>query len=120
MEDFSDFNPEIEISPSEAGELAAVMAHPGFKVIQKISRCCVDMFVKDWINQDTEEKILKAHKYAKVAAMLYTMQLNNMTMVVDTYVHSKPSSKPIDVAEALDIGEYSHEGDQTEEEPFSI
>ena len=118
MEDFKEFNPEINVSMDDASNLAAVMSHPGFKVIQKISRACVDTFVGNWLNQETDEGVLRTHQYAKVAAMLYTMQLNRMKSIVDDFTHSQPSDTPVDVAAALDIGEFTPYGEDVVEEPL--
>ena len=118
MEDFTSFNPEVAVTPDEAASLAAVMAHPGFKVVQKISRACVDSLVGEWLNQEKPDDVVRLHGYAKVAAMLYTMQLNRMNFIRETFIHSQPSDKPIDVAAALDIGEYTREGEEMVEEPL--
>jgi hypothetical protein len=108
MEEFK-FNPEIAISPTEAASLAAIMAHPGFRVWQKISRSCVDQFAVDLLNApftDAKE-ILALHRVGKVAAQLYTYQLNRMKNVVDDYINSQPQDKPVESAENLDLGEHS-------------
>jgi len=120
MENFDKFDPDIHIGQDEAAALAAIMAHPGFKVVQKICRACVDQFIVGWINQVEDADVLRAHRHAKVAAQLYTMQLRMMKNVVDDYIHSQPTDKPIDSAEALDIGEFSHpeDMDATEEALF--
>ncbi len=108
------FSPEVHLDRNEQSALQSVVAQPGFAVIQKIGRACVDKFVVKWMNQETDEDILRAHKHAKVAAQLYTALLNEIKYQVDDYIHTQPQEKPIDVAEALDIGEFTHE----EEEPL--
>lgn len=112
-----EFEPVIELSPDEAGMLAAIMSHPGFKVIQKICKSTVDQFAVAMLNADEadEKRILSLHRSAKVAAQLYTMQLNRMKNAVNDYIQSQPSDKPIDVAEALDIGAYTRVGEEEEE-----
>lgn len=113
-----DFNPEVELDRTEQSALASIVAQPGFAVIQKIGRACVDQFVVSWINQTEDKDVLRAHMHAKVAAQLYTALINNIKFHVDTYIHSQPQEKPIDVAASLDIGEYTQPGEM-EEEPFA-
>jgi hypothetical protein len=119
MENFDVIEPDIVINQDEAAALAAIMVHPGFKVVQKISRSCVDSFIQGWINKETDEEIIRAHRHAKVAAQLYTMQLRRMRNVVDEYMHLHQDEKPIDVTESLDIGEFVKPGtEDTDEEPL--
>ena len=112
-----DFNPEVNLDRTEQSALASVVSQPGFAVIQKIGKACVDQFVVSWLNQIEEKDVLRAHSHAKVAAQFYTALLNNIKFEVDEYIHTQPQDKPVDVAAVLDIGEFAHEGD-AEEEPL--
>ncbi len=113
-----DFNPEVNLDRAEQSALASVTSQPGFAVIQKIGRACVDQFVVKWINQTTDEDILRAHRHAKVAAQLYTAFISEIKLQVDEYMHAQPQDKPVDVAASLDIGEFTHEGNAVEENLF--
>lgn len=112
------FSPEIHLDRTEQSALASVASQPGFLVIQKIGRACVDQFVVKWLNQETDDDILRAHKHAKVAAQLYTALLTEIKSQVDEYIHTQPQDKPIDIAASLDIGEFAQEGDEVEEPLF--
>jgi hypothetical protein len=113
------FNPDIELDRSEQSALASIIAQPGFKVIQKIGKACVDQFVVDWINQVKEEDVIRAHHHAKVAAQFYTMLVSRIKNEVDTYINTQPEETPVDVTEGiLDIGEYVHGEIEQEEALF--
>ena len=122
MDEFK-FNPEVELSHSDAASLVAIMVHPGFEVWKKISRSCVDQFVSHMLDaNDTEDKeILTRYKIAKVAAHLYTMQLNRMAGVMDEYFHAQDKDKPVDSAQGLEMGltaQQEIEEHEREEEPI--
>ncbi len=118
MEKLEGFNPDIELDRGEQSSLAAILAQPGFKVLQKIGKACVDQFVVSWINQTKEEDVLRAHRHAKVAAQFYTAFLQTVHNEVSDYIHSQPQDKPVDSTEALDIGEHVAYGADLEEEPI--
>jgi hypothetical protein len=118
MDNLDGFNPEIHLERAEQSALASIVAQPGFAVLQKICRACVDSFVVSWINKDTEEEVIRAHSRAKVSAQFYTLMLNHINEQVDAYVHDQPQTKPLDVTENLDIGEYTDPDNPEEEEPL--
>lgn len=118
MEKLEGFNPEIDLDRGEQSSLAAVYSQPGFKVIQKIGKACVDQFVVSWINQVKEEDVIRAHRHAKVAAQLYTAIMQSIHNEVSDYIHTQPQEKPVDSTEALDIGEHVAYGADVEEEPL--
>lgn len=109
MNIFDSFNPELELQPEDAAELASLRAHPGFKVLQKIFKCGVDQFVLTMINTDqsNQDEVLARHNAARTAAQFYTWVVNAINNTVYEYVHSVPSEKPIDVTEHLDIGDFA-------------
>ena len=117
-EDFKGFNPDIQLDRAEQASLASTVSQPGFADIQKIGKACVDTFVVNWINQEKEEDVLRAHKYAKISAMLYTMLIARISSEVYDYVHTQPqpNAKPIDSTEDLDIGEHTKYGEDVAEE----
>lgn len=107
MEDKFEFKPELELDQQDISELAAVYGQPGFKVICKIHRTCVDWFIKQLVNTDGVKKddVLVRHMQAQVAAQLYTLMLDSINNVVAEYIHSRPSDKPVNAAPGLDFGE---------------
>jgi hypothetical protein len=117
------YEPEMELTPKEIADLAAIVRHPGFGVIQKISRCMVDQFVLAWINAKSDSEVLIAHKKAQVAAQFYeglivrvSEEIANYGMLVNT-----DNQTPLDVTEVLEMGEsvdYSNQLGIAEEEPF--
>jgi hypothetical protein len=114
-----EFNPDISLDRAEQSSLASIIAQPGFAVVQKIGKSCVDSFVVAWINKEQDEDVLRAHRHAKVAAQFYTMLIQRIKDEVDEYIHTQPQEKPLDVAQSLDIGEYIQNNyDEKEEEPF--
>ena len=108
--DFS-FKPELVLDQQEMSELAAVYGQPGFKVINKIHRTCVDWFVKQLINTDATkpEAVLIRHQQSQIAAQLYTLLLDSINNTVSEYIHSMPSDKPVNAIEGLDFGDESGE-----------
>lgn len=116
---FKDFNPELSIGQDEAASLAAVTAHPGFKVIQKIFRCGVDQFAISMLNTDQADKelVLSRHNAARTAAQFYTWGINHINGVIQDYIHEATDQKPIDSAENLDFGEVANI-ENVEEEPL--
>jgi len=109
-EDFV-FNPELHLEQSELSDLASVFSHPGFKVLIKVQRTCVDFFIRQWLNSDiaNDQEILALHRQAKTAAQLSTLFLDTMKNAIYDYTHSQPSDEPIDGAPGLDFGEISIE-----------
>lgn len=116
MEEIKGFNPEVNLDRAEQAALASIIAQPGWAVVQKIGKACVDQFVVQWINQVKEDDVIRTHKHAKVAAQFYTSLLNNIKFEVEKYIHTQPQIKPLDPTEVLDIGEYTHSTDEIEEE----
>jgi hypothetical protein len=108
------FNPEIHLDSQELADLAGIVAHPGIKVLHKIARSCIDQFMVDCINQETDTAILSSHKSAKVAAQLFTSVVNRVNVEIHDYVHRvKDTDVPEDVTKNLDLGDTS---DELEEE----
>jgi hypothetical protein len=104
------FKPELVLDQQEIAELAAVIGQPGFKVVAKIHRTCVDWFVRQLINTDVKDKdaIIARHMQSQTAAQLYTLVLDSINNTVDEYIHSRPSDKPVDAVQGLDFGEDSN------------
>lgn len=102
--DFS-FNPEIELKKEEVAALASIVAHPGFEVMKRVFRTCVDWFIKEMINANVsnEKDIIAKHNQAKTAAQLYTLFLGVINEEILQYVHSQPNNKPVDSGEGLDL-----------------
>jgi hypothetical protein len=115
---FKDFNPELQLERDEAANLAALVAHPGFKVIQKIFRCGVDQFAVSMLNTDQADRelVLSRHNAARTAAQFYTWGINHINGIIQDYVHEATNDKPIESAENLDLGEYNNLYE--EEEPL--
>lgn len=113
------FNPEVHLEDIERAELSVVVAHPGFKVIKKIFRSCVDVFAIDLLNTPTsaDDEILSKHRDARVAAQLYTLLANRINTESQAYVASKISLEPVNVTEDLDIDDNYNE-DEAEETLF--
>jgi hypothetical protein len=105
MSEFS-FNPDIELSYTEKAALTAIMVHPGFDIWQKISRSCVDQFVTHLLASDdnNDKEIITRYRMSKIAAQLYTMQLNKMVTAKYEYLHAQEDEKPVDSAQGLDFG----------------
>jgi hypothetical protein len=115
MED--NFNPVVELQPEEIASIAAILAHPGFKAYMKIWKGVVDNFVVKFLNVDyaDDNKILKYHMVAKLAAQMFTDVTNRVNEEVDQFISSRPSDIPVDVtANLLDMGEIA----TSEEEPL--
>ena len=68
------------------------------------------------INQYEDEDVLRAHRYAKVAAKFYTMLAESINFQVETYILTQPNEKPIDSGAGLDIGETYNPDTTIEEE----
>ena len=108
------FKPELMLDQQELSELVAIYGQPGFKVINKIHRTCVDWFVKQLINAPAtdKEEVLVRHLQSQVAAQLYTLLLDSINNMVSEHIHSQPSAKPVEAAQGLDFGD---ETDQWED-----
>jgi hypothetical protein len=118
-----EFNPDIELDRGEVSALAAIVSQPGFAVLNKIGKACVDQFVVTWINQDKPDDVVRAHHRAKVAAQVYTALMQRIQYEVDMYIQSQPNDKPIEAGIGVDLGE--HTDPETfiaygEEEPLNI
>jgi hypothetical protein len=105
MSEFS-FNPDVELSYTEKAALTAIMVHPGFEIWQKISRSCVDQFVTHLLASDdnNDKEIITRYRMSKIAAQLYTMQMNKMFNAKHEYLHAQDNDKPVDSAQGLDFG----------------
>ena len=117
---YTEFRPEIDIDRAEQSALASIVSQPGFAVLQKIGKCCVDQFVVKYLNtpSENEKEVLSAHRSARVAAQLWTSLLANIRFEVEEYVGSIPSDEPVESAQNLDLGEYTRPGDYVDEEPL--
>jgi hypothetical protein len=120
MDKITEFNPELNLDRSDQSALASIVNQPGFKIIERIGKYCADQFILNMLNTDetSEDDILIRFKMAKVGAQYHTMFMNAIVNEVVQYVHSTPSDKPIESAENLDIGEYTHPDQDMVEEPF--
>ena len=101
------FEPEIELSPSEQGALVVMAASEGFKVQHRIIRSVVDGFIINLINQDTADDaaVLAAHKLAKAAAVVYDSVTSRINSEISLYNAANIDDLPIDdTAKNLDIG----------------
>lgn len=120
-----DFAPELELEQGEVASLAAIMSHPGYKVIHKIFRSTVDRFTVAILNADSadDKQVLSRVRSAKVAAQIYTAFTNRANQEVADFMHQpRANDKPVDVTENLDFGEASnfleHYNIENEEESF--
>jgi len=112
------FAPELELSAQDVADLAGIVSHPGFKVFLKIGKSAVSQFDVELLNEEEDARVLRAHKYAKVAAKLFTMWIARISQEVgDFKTNLKYKDKPIDSGEFLDLGEFTLP-DNTEEEPL--
>lgn len=107
MEVDFEFKPELILDQQELSELAAIYGQPGFKVVNKIHRTCVDWFVKQLINTPITkpEDVLARHVQSQTAAKLYTLLLDAINNTVQEHIHSLPSGKPVEGAPGLDFGD---------------
>jgi len=115
-----EFNPEIELDRGDVSALAAIVSQPGFAVLQKIGKACVDHFVVKWINQEKPEDVVRAHHRAKVAAQFYTGFIARIVSEVDYYIQSQPNDKPIEAGVGVDLGETTDPDTFMEEEPLTL
>lgn len=115
MELEKSFDPELELSNKEQADLSAVIHHPGFAVALRLGRCMVDQFVVKWMNADSDEDVLKAHKHAKVSAQFFQGFVDRINLEAAQYKSfSTQDNKPIDITENLDMGWFATE----EGEPY--
>jgi len=115
MEERNEFNPELHLERDEVAMLGALMAHPGFRVFQKLCKTYVDVFALDMINADqaNEKDVLAKHNAAKTAAQFYTMITNRINQEVNDYiVNARESEKPVDAGAGLDMGEFSVDSEE--------
>jgi len=115
-----EFNPELELDRGEVSALAAIVSQPGFTVLQKIGKACVDQFVVKWINQEKPDDVIRAHHRAKVAAQVFTALMQRIQYEVETYVQSQPNDKPIEAGIGVDLGETTDPDTFMEEEPLTL
>jgi hypothetical protein len=114
------FDPELELEMKDRADLSAAINHPGFAVILRIGRWMVDQFVLDWMNANTDEQVLIAHKYAKVAAQFFqgfADRINEEAIQYRAVVNSD-NKTPIDVTSALDIDTLRDYAENGGGEPF--
>src|SRR5208283_1910139 len=110
------FAPELQLSPQEVSDLAGMVTHPGFKVFLKIGKSAVSQFDVDLLNQEDDIKVLRAHKYARVSAKLFTMWLDRINQEVgDFTTHFREKDKIVDSGASLDLGEFTAESYEEEE-----
>lgn len=119
MDLFTEFNPEIRLDRQEQSALASIVGQPGFQVLQKIGKACVDQFVVSSLNtpDEDEEAVLSKHRSARIAAQLWSSLIANIRFEVESYIGSIPNDTPVESAENIDLGEYVHQGFE-EEEPL--
>lgn len=119
----TEFNPQIILTTEEKVNLSIVAVQPGYGVIHKILRSCVDALAVDLLNTDAAEadKVLARHRSAQVAAQLFEMLTNRINNEV--YLAGAPKADPVE--DPLDLGEvdteydYGNTGfDSMDEEPF--
>jgi hypothetical protein len=118
-----EFSPDIELERGEQSSLASIVSQPGFKVLERLGKACVDQFVVKWINQEKPDDVIRAHHRAKVAAQFYTGLIARIYSEVDYYLQSQPNDTPIEAGIGVDLGE--HTDPETfvaygEEEPLNI
>lgn len=116
---FTEFKPELDLDRTEQAQLASIVGQPGFQVLQKIGKACVDQFVVASLNtpDEDEKAVLSKHRSARIAAQLWTSLIANIRFEVEEYIGGMPKDMPIESAENLDLGEYVHPG-IAEEEPL--
>jgi hypothetical protein len=116
------YEPEMELEPKKIADLAAVVRHPGFSVIQKIARCTVDHFVLGWINAKSDAEVLDTHKKAQVAAQFYDGLIRRINDEIVNYgiLVSADNQTPVDATEVLEMGESVDYSNQigVDEEPL--
>lgn len=101
-----EFDPVVELQPEEVAQLAAIINHPGFKVYNKVWKGAVDGFVIPLLNTPLEDeaRILKLHMAAQIVAKLFATVVERVNEEVDQHIASRPSERPLDVTENLDMG----------------
>jgi len=110
--EITSFTPELELDRADESALASIVSQPGWKVFEKIGKVVADQFILKALNTDAtkEADMVIRMRMAQVAAQYHTMLFNIVSNTVTEYIHSQPSDKPIESAEAIDIGEYSRPG----------
>ena len=114
-----EFNPELELDRAEVGALTAIVSQPGFKILQRIGKACVDQFLVDWINAITDEDVLRKHLYAKTSALFYTRFIARINEEVNVYIEAQPRDTPVESGVGVDLGEHTDPNIFSEEEPLS-
>lgn len=121
MDEKEKFDPHAELNGQDRNDLAAIMSMPGFKVLLRLFRASVDHIGMNLMNTPTGEdnQVVAKHRDWKVAAQVFTVMVELLNREKEIYVASIPDTTPVDAAEGLDIGEFTLDGEQMEEEePF--
>ena len=115
-----DFLPELELSDEDLTSIAGIIGHPGFKAYNKVWHHVVSTFAVKTINTEQSDRdlVLARHNASRVAAQLYQTVTNKINQSVSDFIHSRPSDKPIDPTDNLDLGgvlEYTIDGEEPNE-----
>jgi hypothetical protein len=110
------FNPEVNMSHDQRGQIAHTIASPGFVHINQIMRAEVDKFVIDLINvpEDNDAMVVAKHKLSKAAAQFYQLVINRLNSEANQFIRdaSESSAPIVDPTEGLiDLGEHAQAGD---------
>jgi len=112
-----EFIPEVTLEYGERAELATIISHPGFKIIDKIMKSVVAKFGVAMLNApEGSPEVYERHRSAKVAAQIYDGLINIINHEVQQYVGApKASDKPVDPTSILDMEQY---GDDFEKNSY--
>jgi hypothetical protein len=105
------FEPVIELTDFERGELAQTCATPGFKIIHKILRSEVDKFVVAHMNTPVEDEKLAYARFvqSKTAAQIYQGMADRINLELTVAVARSKEGQIETVGDSteglLDLGE---------------
>lgn len=102
------FNPELQLEHNERGQLAQLLAMPGYQIMHKVFRAEVDKFFVALINADPAESndVIAKQITAKAAAQFYTAITDRLKNEVVDYISTAPQMAEVmkdATAELLDI-----------------
>lgn len=98
------FEPQIALEHDERASLAQMAAMPGYKILHRLLRSQVDMFVISLVNVSAADPddVLAAHQMAKAAAQFYDGITNVVNEEILAYTGApRPGDKPIDSTEGI-------------------
>ncbi len=111
------FNPVVNLTHDQRGQVAHTIATPGFLLVNRIMRSEVDKFIIDLINvpEGDDVSVVAKHKLSKAAAQFYELVISRLNFEAGLFMRESSGGVPSDPTEGMiDLGEYSHgEDDQS-------